>query len=170
MLRGFSVPAFVLLAATSMTAAQTAEPAADRTKAQLAAHLGVDPDDYTLSELARLNCRVEAAESDAERRRLLESPLSLDPLPTGPADHSQLAASLGVDPDLYTASQLALLKTLIEDDNCNIRNPQEFAAADERITDGTARAKSVLATSLGVDPVDYTLHELVEMRFGEDEG
>ncbi|PWJ16219.1 hypothetical protein [Jannaschia seohaensis] len=159
--------AAMAVALTQGAFAQTLEEIERSTAEQIAGHLGVEPDAYTLSELTRLNCLVESASTEAERQRLLSDPLSMEPtVDTGTTQgDEQIAASLGVNAGDYTTSQLALLKTLSEDDSCNVGDIEAFAAGGEQVTVGSARAKLQLATSLGVDPSEHTLAELVKMRF-----
>ena len=80
------------------------------------------------------------------------------------AEKAQLAQELGVDSGDYTAQELAFLKSMVEDDSCNISDPAEWAKAGERITNETAAIKQQISQVLGVSAKDFTLQELVKMR------
>jgi hypothetical protein len=151
-------------------AAQSVSPAVAGTKNQLAAHLNVDPDDFTLSELSELSCRLEGAQTEAERQQILRTAQEGEPRPTGPmtANVDQLAAELGVDPAAYTNEQLVLLKSLVESEDCDVAQAERYLAAGERLTPVGAEAKRQLALSLGVSPTEHTLNELVRLRFERD--
>ena len=158
------------LAAATATAgfalAEELSPAAQANKNQLAAHLGVSADDYTLLQLTQLNCRLEAAHSDAERDRLLEGIADFGKVPVeaSTASKEQLATELGVKATDYDMNELAYLKSMLEDDDCSVSDPASWAKSGERLTFETAAAKQQLATALGVMPTEYTLAELIRMR------
>lgn len=160
-----SVSAFALSAG-----AETLSPEAMATKEQLAAQLGVNPEEHTLAALTQLSCRLEGAESEAEKARLLTGLADFGQVHgDGPEDsREQLAAQLGVDASEYTRNELVLLKAVMEDDECNISDPAKYAHEEERITTETASAKWQLATMLGVNAQDYTLNELVKMKADDD--
>ena len=147
------------MAQENLTAAQQAA------KAQLAAGLNVNPDDYTSMELTQMKCIMDSSESEAEKARLIEAVKGFGQWEEpSAAEKEQLARSLGVDPAEYTLEELALLKSMIDDDECDVQNPAEFVKAGENLTEATASAKSQLALGLGVSPNDYTLAELVKMK------
>ncbi|WP_208351350.1 hypothetical protein [Pseudaestuariivita rosea] len=83
-------------------------------QAQLAASLGVDASDYTLGELAALK---SAHETDGENFRVNVGPNEVISTQSGiSAGHRQLAASLGLDANDYSLSELAAIKADREDD------------------------------------------------------
>ncbi|MBT8455767.1 MAG: hypothetical protein HKO95_08395 [Rhodobacteraceae bacterium] len=166
------------LAVALMTAAAVAfvanaevlTPEAQATKEQLAAQLGVSVDDYSLATLTQLSCRLEGAETEAEKARLLTGLEDFGMVHEDSAAETreQLAMELGVDAADYTRGELALLKAIMEDDECNISDPESYAKAGERITRETASAKWQLGMLLGVEPDQYTLSELVKMKASND--
>ncbi len=164
-----SIAATALLTVSLPVHAETAQQKAS--KEQLASQIGVDPSEYTLQELATLNCRLEGAANENERKRILSDFDGKDLLPNAETTESkmQLAASLEVDPSEYTVKELALLKHIIESEDCNVSNPQQWAKVGERVTNETAGAKRQLAMTLGVKPEDYTLAELVKMHLKDQE-
>ncbi len=165
-----TISATILVLAAGAVAAQTVTPSMEATKEQLARHLNVDPNDFTLSELSDLACKIEAASSEAERSQILraatEAETSGQEITSG--DMNQLAAELGVNAADYTPEQLFLLKALVESDDCNVGDPAVYVKAGESLTPVGAEAKRQLALSLGVDPTAYTLDELAAMRFERD--
>lgn len=151
-------------------AAEDLTPAQQATKAELAARLGVDAAGHTLHELSVLTCRVSGAENDREKARLIRdfNTADLTPPPTSRVGHEQMAEMLGVSADDYTTAQLVLLRALSEDESCNVPDPLAYARGDERLTPTSAAAKNQLALSMGVDPTEYSLVELVKMHESDD--
>ncbi|WGH79481.1 hypothetical protein [Jannaschia ovalis] len=167
--RMVSIAALVALAGPAFS--EDLSPAAQATKAQLAQHLGVDAGDHTLAELSDLNCRIEATDSETEKARLLADfqQASAPRAPAPMSSREQLARSLGVDPAEYTTGQLTLLKALVESEECYVPNPAQFASPGERLTPVSAGAKAQLAGTLGLDPNEFTLVELVKMHFESEQ-
>ncbi|MEM7488539.1 MAG: hypothetical protein AAF390_05385, partial [Pseudomonadota bacterium] len=60
------------------------------------------------------------------------------------------------------------MRDLASDETCNVPDPAAYATSGERLTPVSAGAKNQLATSMGVDPTDYSLAELVRMHESED--
>jgi len=150
---------FAATAAEMLSAEETAA------KNQLAAHLGVEADSVTYKQLIQLNCKMMGAETEAQKTRLLEG---LGGAPTGDASGDnavQLAAEIGVNPKDYTLSQLVYMKGLIEGRNCTVQRAAEMAKVGEDVSPGGAAAKEQLAMILGVEPTEYTLSELVKMKW-----
>lgn len=141
----------------------------DAGKEQLARSLGVDPADYTMMELGQLKCRLESADSDAERRRLLESVKGYGEVPQEPSSASkeQLARQAGVDPDDFTTAELVYLLHLAEANDCSFADVARYAHSSETLSPTSAAVKAQLAQSVGVEPGEYTLMELVKMKLGE---
>ena len=164
-----SIVATSLLIVSLPVHAETAQQKASRE--QLAAQIGVDPNQYSLQELASLNCQLEGASGDNERAKILSDFKGKDLLPSAETTESkvQLAAYLDVDPNEYTVDELALLKSMVESDDCKVSNPEQWAKAGERVTNETAGAKRQLAMTLGVKAEDYTLAELVRMHLKSEE-
>ncbi|MEM8824843.1 MAG: hypothetical protein AAGF30_14650 [Pseudomonadota bacterium] len=159
-----------LLPLAGAAAADQESAAAEATKAEMAARIGVDVGDYSLRELATMSCRLSGAENDAEKARLLRefTDQGLTPPPAEHSGHAQMAAALGVDASDYTTAQLVLLRDLATDETCNIPDPASYATGAEQLTPASANAKNQLAMSMGVDATEYTLAELVRMHEAED--
>lgn len=74
---------------------------------QLAASLGVNATDFTMSELVQLRAAREDGDSSAERYIMSNSGTATPSRSGGvTAGHRQVAASLGVDPEDYTMEEL----------------------------------------------------------------
>ena len=142
-------------------------------KQQLADSLKVNADDYTIMELTQMKCIMDGDNTEAEKKRLLEAVKGFGtPVDPPAGEKAQLAASLGVNPAEYTLAELSLLKSMMEDDECDVDNPADYVRTrGEMLTEPAASAKMQLARALGVKPTDYTLVELVKMKAageGED--
>lgn len=115
------------------------------------------------------------------------------------AGNSQLAAQIGVNADRYSAVELVQLRAELEENNregvnrilrnagseltydqlsagfregavdlsTRLETSGQLSPAQER---SEAVAKAQLAGPLNVDPADFTLSELVELRTARDEG
>ncbi len=80
------------------------------------------------------------------------------------ASNEQLAASIGVEPGQYTLAELVALQAAIDDnDQQLIRAIQEGRVETATAADVTP-GQAELAQSLGVDPSEYTLAELAQLR------
>ncbi len=158
--------ALALVITPGLSLAEELSDAAMRTKLQMAATLDVDPETYTLDELVQLKCIMESGDSEHDKDRKIQAikgfGRSTDDVTT--AEKAQLAASLGVNPEVYSLTELSMLKSMHEDDQCQITNPAEFVKHGESLTEPAASVKSQLALSLGVSATDYTLTELVKMK------
>ncbi|GFE65890.1 hypothetical protein [Litoreibacter roseus] len=157
-----------LIGASGVTA-ETLNPQQQATKDAIAADLNLNPEEYTLQELSRLSCELEGVGTEAERTAILQAFEGFDPVPKAADDAAkeQLAEELGVNADDYTVLQLAYMKNVVEDENCAVKNPSDLAKVGEEISHGGAAAKFYISTELGVEPTDYTLNELVQMRFDQ---
>ncbi len=94
-------------------------------------------------------------------------PLSAQTPQTG---HEELALELGVDPDAFSASELAQMKAIMEADISTQDMNRRLQALFSDPPDTSHAATEQLAGSLGVDPQDYTLSELVMLkRLSEDD-
>lgn len=150
-------------------AAEDLAPAAQAGKEQLAAQLGVDVDVYSYSDLVALNCRMMSASSEDEKAKLLAGFSDMSASRNIPGTHAeQLAAELGVDAANYSLEQLVYIKGLIEGQDCTIEEAEKIVALGEEIAPEAVNAKAQIAALLGVEPSDYTLHELVALKFDVD--
>lgn len=153
------------LSAFSATAAEMLSADEAAAKTQLAAQLGVDADAVTYKQLIQLNCKMMGAETEGEKSRLLAGLGGAPTTDPSGDDAVQLAAEIGVSPNDYTLSQLVYMKGLIEGRNCTVQRAAEMAKVGEDVSPGGAAAKEQLAMILGVEPTEYTLNELVKMKW-----
>ncbi len=109
-----TLSALVAAAALSLSAPAFANGATD----QIAASLGLQPGDYSVSELVKL--KTTASDADANPATIQQAFDEAEGAGT-PAEHavssrSQLAQSVGVtNASDYTVSQLAAMRTAIDD-------------------------------------------------------
>ena len=93
---------------------------------------------------------------------------------SGPAlANDQLARSLGVEPGVYSLSELATLKTLQDgDDHVRIAAFAKGNGTGSDVTTfsskGVSAGAAQLARSLGVEPGALSVSELVALRSAED--
>ncbi len=135
---------------------------------QLARSLGVEPGVYSTSELIALRSAVEDdnfAQANAIRAGGNDGFTASTKSVT--SSSAQLAASVGVEPGVYSNAQLIALRSAIENDDFAqanaIRNSvgEGFSASTKSgVSAGTAQ----LAASLGVDAADYSRAELVRLK------
>ena len=76
--------------------------------------------------------------------------------------NDQLAASIGVEPGVYTTAELIQLRSALED------NDQSTVNFILDMVDGTPAANSAgarsIAASIGVDAADFSVNELIALR------
>ncbi|WP_172328568.1 hypothetical protein [Mangrovicoccus sp. HB161399] len=127
---------------------------------QLATSLGVQPGQYTTSELAQIRAAKEAG--DNTRVKFL---LSGGAEPTGVNGNGQLALSLGVQPGEYTTAELVSLRGAIEDGDAQSQN--YILSGTQRVTRNAtaspAAADSQLGQLLRVDATQFSSGELGAM-------
>ena len=138
---------------------------------QLARNLGLEPGAYTSAELATIKgIREAATNTDAATAAALEGLYGNGVVSTqsvaGTAN-AQLAANLGLSGD-YTTAELATIKGVREGGSTT-----DAATADSFVTTGgvvstqsveNSSAKAQLARFLGVDPANYSMAELAQMK------
>ncbi|WP_044006458.1 hypothetical protein [Jannaschia sp. CCS1] len=134
---------------------------------QLAQSIGVEVGVYTSSELVQMQAAL-ADNNQALFNHLQSSFNGQDVVTTGGGisdGHAQFAASLGLDPGTYTASELIQIRTARE--NGDAATERFLTGSAEEIistqSGGISAGARQLATTLGVDPADYTLSELTRM-------
>ncbi|WP_157966213.1 hypothetical protein [Oceanibium sediminis] len=133
---------------------------------QLARLLHVDSGAYTTAQLAQMKAIIEGVDNTAERELLLSAIIGNGNAPTGAGtEKQQLARNLGVNASEYSTDQLALLKSILEDDSSEYDHPDEFARSDGMTGPVPPLGEVQLAADLGVDPNAYSLSELVFMKF-----
>lgn len=168
-MKHFALVTATALALTGVASAQeTLTPQAQAAKEQLAKQIGVDPDAGSYRELVDLNCKLMGARNDAEKNRLLAGFGEPEAPPASGDTAVQLAAEIGVDPADFTLAQLVYMKGLIEGRNCTVERAASMAKVGKEITPSAASAKEQLGLLLGVDASDYTLDELVKMKWAAE--
>lgn len=80
--------------------------------------------------------------------------------------NDQLAASLGVEPGVYSTAELVTLRTAMEDGNEALANFILDGGSETVSTQsfGISAGHQQLADALGVDAADYSVAELVTLR------
>jgi hypothetical protein len=159
--------AAVLAAIAAPAMAQSVTPG----HALLAAAAGVDAADYSLGQIVRLNQAVR--EGDATTVNFILSNPQSDVVaaarnnPNFVTDGElQLAAKSGVEATGYTLGELVRLNEAVRDGDAltfgYVRSGANRATPADAATVTPAEAQ--LAASLGVDPAEYTLSELGDLR------
>ena len=130
---------------------------------QLARSLGVEPGVYSTSELIALRSALENDEQAAAR-----AILSRDVTKGAVDSPAQLAASVGVD-DSYSLADVAALRSAESDDEqAAVNFIRESGGVTKGVTtstkSGVSAGQAQLAASLGVNPTEYSLSELVKLK------
>ncbi|NGQ89589.1 hypothetical protein G5V65_01670 [Rhodobacter sp. HX-7-19] len=165
MFRNLTASALILAALTGAASASSAQPGLNAGDVQLALSAGVEPGRYTRTEL--INILEARQEGETTRLNFYLSGANRTSRATGDA---QLAAAAGVEPGEYSASELQRLIRAREDgDTAEIRfilsgDSRRAPNPAEVVTPGEAQ----LAASIGVDPAQYTLAELVALQPHDD--
>lgn len=164
---------FIATTLTAMTLALGAQ--ASHGPDQLARSLGVEPDLYSLSQLALLKSLQEDGNAAFRIGMVLKHPegaggdritdhrTGLDPNTAG---WVSIALSLGVEPGQYTPAQLLLLRSAMEDGDQTL---VALIKSGEVIHSGTDRGQvspgeAQLARSLGLEPGLYSLSQLAQLK------
>lgn len=167
MIRNLSASALILAALTGAAAASSVQPGLNAGDVQLALSAGVEPGRYSRAELIN----IIDARQDGETTRLNYYLSGANRSSGASADGgAQLAASAGVEPGQFTATELQrLINAKADNDTAEVRfilsgqNRKEANPA-EVVTPGEAQ----LAAAIGVDPAQYTLAELVALQPHDD--
>lgn len=139
-------------------------------EAQLARSVGVEPGTYSVSQLIRLD--EAQRENDAERIRYIKanpqgfvvSSQGSDVVTDGEA---QFARALGVEPGRLSVNELQRLDQAVrESEDVTARHILSGETRGDVAEDASAvsAGEAQLAASLGVDPANYTLNELVQIQ------
>lgn len=146
--------------ATALTlVAATAASAITPGQAQLANAAGVTPGQF---EQAQINQLLKAErDGDQARVQFILSNSGTNPSSLNSAGAAQLAASLGVEPAVYTLSELNRLAKAYRDGDT--AGAAFVLSGDARPTEDLA-GKQPLADYLGVNAADYTRAELVAIK------
>lgn len=159
------------LAALTIGAGAHASSGTDR----LASSVGVEPGEYSLSQLVRLKFLKD---SDSNRYRLqikeiVENPegpqasvstASKNERDSNSRSWRNLALSLGVEPGRLSPLQLVALKSAIEDNDRSRINFLMSGEAESDTSEGSIGADR-LARNLGLEPGLYTLGQLSRIKF-----
>ena len=169
MIRKLTLSALVLAAISGTALAASPQAGLNAGDVQLALSAGVEPGRYSRAELiAILDAKRDNEPAKAE---YYLSGANRAAITGDAAGWAQLAASLGVEPGRFTPAELLRLKEAYSDndqeevafilsgDNRRAANPAEA------VTPGEAQ----LAASIGVDPAQYTLAELVALQPTSDD-
>lgn len=146
---------------------------------QLANSLGVDANDYSVSQLIALRDAVEdnnwtrvdfIKQSAGDDTASVSSKSS-----TSTSGTAQLAASLGVEPGTLSLSQLINLRDAEENEDhfrANAIRQQAYESGMSVSSKGSSRSAGVaqLESALNVDPGVYSLAELIELRSAVEDG
>lgn len=165
MFRKLTASALVLATLSGAALAASAQPGLNAGDVQLALSAGVQPGEYSRTELINI---IEARKQNDDTRLnyfLSGSNRASSTNLNGPG-LDQLAASAGVEAGVYTANELQLIiKAKADGDDDKVRfilsgENRKAANPAEVVTPGEAQ----LAAVIGVDPAQYTLAELVAMQ------
>ncbi|MDD8022506.1 MAG: hypothetical protein PHX82_05310 [Paracoccaceae bacterium] len=143
----------IALLAAGAASAQAISPA----QLQLAARLGVDASQYSMSQLVALNI----AKSDDNRA----APFSLTPVGEASgttAGDRQLAAQAGVNAANYTTAELVALNDALRAGKFDAAEAIISHGGKDR-TDTITAGRAQLAAQAGVNAADYTVAQLVAM-------
>ena len=164
---------FIATTLTAMTLALGAQ--ASHGPDQLARSLGVEPDLYSLSQLALLKSLRENGNDTLTMGRILKHPegaggdritdhrTGLDPNAAG---WVTMALSLGLEPGRYTPEQLILLRSAMEDEDQTLVAFIKFGeVADSGADRGqVSQGEAQLARTLGLEPGLYSLSQLAQLK------
>jgi hypothetical protein len=137
---------------------------------QLAASAGVSAKDFSVAQLVRLTEAQRNNDADEVRFILSQAGqggLSRSDMGTGNVSQdAQLAAAAGVAPGLYSANELQRLIEARRNNDAEAINfllsggNRNGAAPADVVSPGKAQ----LAASLGLNPADYTLNQLIAIK------
>ncbi|QDC09272.1 hypothetical protein FHY55_08470 [Oceanicola sp. D3] len=167
----FTKTSILALAAAAITAPAFAD------NASLSGSVGVEPGVYSIEQLIQLKGLDEG--DNAQRQYILDNPegasagVSSKSVVGGGAGADKLAASVGVEPGLYSVDQLIGLAALDDGDNAQrqyiLENPEGASAglSSKSVVEGSAAA-SKLAASVGVEPGLYSVDQLIGLAALDD--
>ncbi len=150
--------------AAALTAALTLPAFAN--DANLAASVGVEPGVYTTAELIQLAVALEGDDVITANHILGAGgeTVSSQGAAVGQGDR-QLAASLGVEPGVYSTAELIQLTVAMEENDMPTIN-RILSGGSETVStqsSGASQGNQQLAAFLDVNANDYTTAELAEM-------
>ncbi len=130
---------------------------------QLALSLGVEPGVYSTAELISLRSALENDDRAAARAIAARSATK------GAVDSpAQFSASVGLDGAYSTATVAALRAAEADDERAAANHIRETGSISDSVTvstkSGISAGRAQLAASLGVNPSEYSLAELVNLK------
>jgi hypothetical protein len=165
MFRTLTASALALATLTGVAAASSAQPGLSAGDVQLALSAGVEPGQYSRTEMIKI---IEARE-DGETTRLNYF-LSGANRGTEVLGGAQLAAAAGVEAGRFSANELQRL--IIAQEEGDTTEVRFILSGDSRIEANPAEVvtpgEAQLAAAIGVDPAQYTLAELVALQPHDD--
>jgi hypothetical protein len=133
--------------------------------------MAIEPGTFTTAELATIKGLREAGDTDtadALAALYAQGGVVSTQSVAGSAS-AQLAANLGLDPEAFTTAELATIKGIREGGTSVDRATADgLATAPAGVVSTQSaedtRARAQLARFLGVDPADYSMAELAQMK------
>ncbi|SIN86377.1 hypothetical protein [Vannielia litorea] len=165
----FAKTSILALAAFAITAPAFAD------TASLARSVGVEPGVYSVDQLIQLKGLDDG--DNAARQFILDNPegngADVSSKSVIGSGTDKLAASVGVEPGVYSTAQLIELKSLDDGDNAArqfiLDNPAAGGGDVASRSDiGTSGGNDTLAASVGVEPGLYSTAQLIELASLED--
>lgn len=155
-----------LIATTALIATVAAPAFAGAGKDQLAALAGVNGDNYTIAELVRLD--AAQAGNDYGTVNLITANANGDTLSTQSGvsnGEAQLAALAGVEPGVYSVSQLVRLSQAQTDNDYGTIRLIESQANGETFStqSGVSAGDAQLAALVGVTPGSLTTAQMIRL-------
>jgi|GEM_PF-993528 len=165
MFRKLTASALVLATLSGAALASSAQPGLNAGDVQLALSAGVQPGEYSRTELINI---IEARKlnDDTRLNYFLSGSNRGSSTSLNAPGLDQLAATAGVEPGIYTANELQqIIKAKSDGEEDTVRfilsgENRKAANPAEVVTPGEAQ----LAALVGVDPAQYTLNELIAMQ------
>lgn len=162
-----------LIATTAIVASLAAPAFAGSGKDQLAALAGVTADNYSVSELVRLDAAEKSGDATtsnyikaAANGNVISSQSSIS------AGQAQLAASVGVEPGALTQAQLIQLDQALRDGDATKANYIIDQAHADTVSSQstTATGDAQLAALVGVEPGSLTRAQMIRLDQAQKEG
>lgn len=172
MLKAFFLTSAALVATAMLTAPVKASENVSPGHAQLAAQAQVNAADYTTAEiLAILDARSDGDAARAEFVLSHANRAETRPAQAVTAGEKQIAASLGVDAADYTHAELSAMSSarLTDEEAIEAHVASHANRAEANPAEVVTPGEQQIASSLGVDPADYTLAELTKMLRASDD-
>lgn len=159
-LKTVAFAALVSVAAAGSVFAAGANPG----KEQIAAKLGVDASQFTLSQLVQLE--EAARDNDRQAFKFIQDQAAgkiHEASSTSPGN-VQRALTLGVEPGRFTPAELTQLEVARKNGDSEVWRFITTGANRTAKGDSNNAGKAQLAASLGVNAADYSLNELVALH------